>query len=57
MLIDRVVGVGEVAISDRRSSQPSAEELARLVAGLRWRNASGVAGVVHFHIGPSCASD
>ena len=50
--IDCVIGLGEVAISDHRSSQPSFEELARLaseahVAGLLSRKA----GVVHLHLG------
>ncbi len=51
-LLDPVIGVGEVAISDHRSSQPTFEELARLgaeahVGGLM----SGKAGMVHLHLG------
>ena len=51
-LVEALVGVGEVAISDHRSSQPTFDELARLgadahVAGLM----SGKAGVVHLHLG------
>jgi beta-aspartyl-dipeptidase (metallo-type) len=50
--IDCVIGLGELAISDHRSSQPSFEELARLaseahVAGLLSRKA----GIVHLHLG------
>ncbi|MCU0634333.1 MAG: beta-aspartyl-peptidase [Gemmatimonadaceae bacterium] len=50
--IDRIIGVGEVAISDHRSSQPTREELLRLgadahVAGLM----TGKAGIVHLHVG------
>jgi beta-aspartyl-dipeptidase (metallo-type) len=50
--IDCVIGVGEVAISDHRSSQPTFDELARLasevhVAGLLSRKA----GVMHLHLG------
>ena len=50
--IDCVIGLGELAISDHRSSQPSLEELARLaseahVAGLLSRKA----GIVHLHLG------
>jgi len=50
--IDCVIGLGEVAISDHRSSQPTLEELARLasevhVAGLLSRKA----GVMHLHLG------
>ena len=53
VLIDKVIGVGEVAISDRRSFQPTVEALAELVSqshvgGLL----SGKAGVTHFHVGP-----
>jgi len=50
--VDRIIGVGEVALSDHRSSQPTFEELARLgaeshVAGIM----TGKAGVVHLHLG------
>ena len=49
---DALIGVGEVAISDHRSSQPTLDELLRLaseahVAGLM----SGKAGIVHLHLG------
>jgi beta-aspartyl-dipeptidase (metallo-type) len=51
-LVDPVIGVGEVAISDHRSSQPTFDELARLgaeahVGGLM----TGKAGMVHLHVG------
>lgn len=47
-----VIGVGEVAISDHRSSQPTFDELLRLasdahVAGL----ITGKAGILHLHLG------
>ena len=50
--LEPVIGVGEVAISDHRSSQPTLDEILRLageahVAGLM----TGKAGVVHFHLG------
>jgi beta-aspartyl-dipeptidase (metallo-type) len=50
--IDCVIGLGELAISDHRSSQPTFDELARLasevhVAGLLSRKA----GVLHLHLG------
>ena len=50
--IDPIIGVGELAISDHRSSQPSYDEIARIVghahvAGLL----TGKAGIVHFHLG------
>ncbi|MBY0488418.1 MAG: beta-aspartyl-peptidase [Gemmatimonadaceae bacterium] len=51
-LIDRIIGVGEVAISDHRSSQPTLDELLRVAAeahvgGLM----TGKAGVLHLHLG------
>jgi beta-aspartyl-dipeptidase (metallo-type) len=53
VLIDCVIGVGEFAISDVRSSQPDLGELARLVASAYvGGRLSGKAGVTHFHAGP-----
>ncbi len=52
MLVEKVVGVGEVAISDHRSSQPTFEELARITADARRGGIlSGKAGVVNVHLG------
>jgi len=50
--IDRVVGVGELAVSDHRSSHPTDQELIRIaseahVGGLM----AGKAGLVHLHLG------
>jgi beta-aspartyl-dipeptidase (metallo-type) len=52
VFIEAFLGVGEVAISDHRSSQPTLDELLRLagaahVAGLM----TGKAGVLHLHLG------
>jgi len=52
VFIDPVIGVGEVALSDHRSSQPTLDELLRLaseahVAGLIARKA----GILHLHLG------
>lgn len=52
VFIDPIIGVGELAISDHRSSQPTFEELARIaadchVAGMM----SGKAGLLHLHLG------
>ena len=52
LFVDPVLGVGELALSDHRSSQPTFDELARIaadchVAGLM----SGKAGVLHLHLG------
>jgi beta-aspartyl-dipeptidase (metallo-type) len=52
LLIDKVIGAGEVAVSDHRSSQPSFKEFARLVAEARRGGIlSGKAGVVNVHMG------
>lgn len=52
ILIDKIIGVGEIAISDHRSSHPSEQELARLVSEARVGGIiSGKAGVVHIHLG------
>lgn len=52
VFIDPVIGVGELAISDHRSSQPTLDELLRIasevhVAGL----ITGKAGILHLHLG------
>jgi beta-aspartyl-dipeptidase (metallo-type) len=52
VLIDKVVGAGEIAISDHRSSQPTFEEIARLAADCRVGGMlGGKAGVLHLHLG------
>lgn len=52
LYIDEVIGVGEIAISDKRSIQPEARELARVVADAY---VGGIlakkAGIAHFHVG------
>jgi len=50
--LEPVIGIGEFAISDHRSSQPDFNEVIRIasdahVAGLM----TGKAGIVHFHLG------
>ncbi len=52
VLIDKVIGAGEIAISDHRSSQPAFEEIARLAAECRVGGMlGGKAGVLHLHLG------
>src|SRR5512139_1489497 len=52
LLIDKVVGVGEIAISDHRSTQPTFDEFARIAAEARRGGLlSGKAGVVNVHMG------
>lgn len=52
MLVDKIIGAGEIAISDHRSSEPTFEELARCIADTR---VAGIltdkAGVCNIHIG------
>lgn len=51
-LIDKVIGAGEIAISDHRSSQPTFEDFLKLVAECRVGGMlGGKAGVAHFHLG------
>lgn len=51
-LIEPFIGVGEVALSDHRSSQPTFEEFMRLAAAARVGGMlSGKAGVVNVHLG------
>jgi beta-aspartyl-dipeptidase (metallo-type) len=52
ILIDRIIGVGEVAISDHRSSQPTVQEIAQIAAKARNGGLiSGKAGIVNIHVG------
>jgi beta-aspartyl-dipeptidase (metallo-type) len=52
VFVEALLGVGEIAISDHRSSQPTLDELLRIasechVAGLQ----TGKAGILHLHLG------
>ena len=50
--IDRILGVGEVALSDHRSSQPTLDELLRVAADAHVGGLlSCKAGVLHLHLG------
>ena len=52
ILLEKVVGTGEIAISDHRSSQPDKKEFARIVADTRVGGIlSGKAGLVNIHMG------
>ncbi len=51
-LIDEIIGVGEVAISDHRSSFPTTEELIRLTEHARVGGMlGGKAGIINMHMG------
>ena len=50
--VDPILGVGEVAISDHRSSQPTLDEILRLAADVRVAGMlAGKAGVLQLHLG------
>jgi len=51
-LLEEVIGVGEIAIADHRSSCPSVHELVRLAEHARVGGMlGGKAGIVHLHMG------
>lgn len=52
ILIDKIIGVGEIAISDHRSSQPTFEEIVKIATAARNGGIlSGKAGLVEIHVG------
>ena len=54
MMIDEIIGTGEIAISDHRSSQPTYDEFTRLCADTRVGGIlSGKAGIINVHLGDS----
>lgn len=53
VMIDEVIGFGEMAISDPRCSEPPINELGRIVSqAIVGGMIAGKAGVTHFHVGP-----
>ncbi|WP_223701938.1 beta-aspartyl-peptidase [Sutcliffiella deserti] len=54
ILIDKIIGVGEIAIADHRSSQPTLNEIAKIAASARVGGMlSGKGGIVNIHVGDS----
>lgn len=52
ILIDKVIGAGELAISDHRSSQPNFDDLKKITAESRVGGIlAGKCGIVHLHLG------
>jgi beta-aspartyl-dipeptidase (metallo-type) len=52
IFIDQVIGAGEIAISDNRATEPTVDELARLVSDVYVGGMlSRKSGVTHFHVG------
>ncbi len=52
VFVDPIIGVGELALSDHRSSQPTLDELLRVASDVHVAGMiSGKAGVLHMHMG------
>lgn len=52
ILVDKIIGVGEIAISDHRASHPSEGDLIHLAGEARLGGMlSGKCGILHMHIG------
>lgn len=52
MVVDKIIGIGEIAVSDHRSSQPSFDEFLKAVADARVGGMlSGKAGIINIHLG------
>jgi beta-aspartyl-dipeptidase (metallo-type) len=52
VLVDKIIGVGEIAISDHRGSQPTDQQLIHLASEARVGGMiSGKCGILHMHIG------
>ncbi|MEW4229751.1 beta-aspartyl-peptidase [Priestia megaterium] len=52
ILIDKIIGVGEIAISDHRSSEPTFEELVKVASAARNGGIlSGKSGILEIHVG------
>ncbi len=52
LMVEKVIGIGEVALSDHRSSAPTIDEFARASADARVGGIlSGKAGIVNVHLG------
>jgi beta-aspartyl-dipeptidase (metallo-type) len=52
VFVEALLGIGEVAISDHRSSQPTFDEILRLAADAHLAGlTTGKAGILHLHLG------
>jgi len=52
VFVDKIIGVGEIAIADYRSTYPGVDDLKKIAAeALKGGMLSGKAGVVHMHVG------
>jgi len=54
ILVDLIIGAGEIAIADHRSSQPTVEEMAKIASQARIGGMlAGKKGIVNVHVGDS----
>lgn len=52
IFVDKIIGVGEIAVSDHRGSNPSADDLIHLASECRVGGMlSGKCGILHMHLG------
>lgn len=52
VFIDKIIGIGEIAISDHRGSNPTVQELIKIISETRMAGLlSGKCGVTHIHLG------
>jgi beta-aspartyl-dipeptidase (metallo-type) len=52
VFVEPVIGIGEIAVSDHRSSQPTVDEILRLAGEAHWAGLiAGKAGILHLHVG------
>ena len=52
ILVDKIIGIGEIAISDHRASHPSEQDLIHLASEARLGGMlSGKCGILHVHLG------
>jgi len=52
ILVDKIIGIGEIAISDHRASHPSEQDLVHLASEARLGGMlSGKCGILHVHVG------
>lgn len=52
MFVEEIIGAGEIALSDHRSSQPSINELKKLISDVRRAGIlSNKAGIINIHLG------
>lgn len=52
ILVEKIVGVGEIAIADERSSQPTVEDIAKIASAAKTAGKmNGKSGILNIHVG------